>query len=220
MNYYQRYQRAVVEAELLLKDIKEKRMCGNGNVEIKGVYGGSAVPQKGSKWVILGEVYAVRATGQEYLAGNGFDPNARYISLYRLKPDGNYSDSRAPSHVITHKRFAELAKPFEALTERFVSASTLLNSEPCDIGVEFILQALGGGPTKTLFGNLRMLVTRTGLSNSYPCKWWYDKYKAIRGHFPPTGWLLFAARALDLVPKSSNGPDRATLLRLLGIPAE
>lgn len=166
----------------------------------------------GEKWFIRGEEFTVGTTHQKYFETNG-DPDTLYLSM---------RNSTGKGFVITHKAFLDKAKREEPIIERYITPNKFLSSKPCDQGIWAFGVATGyfsakGMPENPMFELTKAVAIGKVLNNSWKISDLYHNFM-VKTHEPiSTDWLLWMAKLLDLVPKTSSGPDRGTLLRLLGI---
>jgi hypothetical protein len=172
--------------------------------------------KKGTKWVFDsdGREYEVIGVGRKYLFTNG-DPDTLYLAVNDVNdPNGRF--------IVTHKRFADEAKAEKPLVERLITVGQILNAGPCIDGVRALARILGMPDAhkvedERIVFRLMQHVRPSGLNIGYSVNNLYEGYNQVFGDVAPTSWLLFIAKALNLVPKGMSQMDRKTLLRLLGI---
>lgn len=163
-----------------------------------------------TRWWIQGKEYEVRGLGRKYLFSNG-NPDTLYLAINDVKSGDGY--------IMTHSRFAQEAEPHAPRIERFVTPGQLLAAGPCEDGVlalgRFLFDKNYSGCESPVYEVTRTVIAQGKLSQAYRLQSMYDFMGQKR---IPDSWLLFVAKVLNLVPKHAiQGPDRATLLRLLGI---
>ena len=167
----------------------------------------------GQKWYLQNVGYDIRYLGQAYLFTNG-DPDARYVSLIR---DGDFV-----GFIITYKAFIREAKSKPDRVVHFISIGRIMEAGPCSSGLWDLVAMFGAdaspGSDVALSYRITTRLTHNGdISRKFTVQELYDRFVATRKYQPSAAMLLFIAKILKLVPDGSNGPGRATLLRLLGI---
>lgn len=179
--------------------------------------------KKGTKWVFDsdGREYEVAGVDRKYLFTNG-DPDTLYLAVNDVNdPNGKF--------ILTHKRFATEAKAKVDRVERFISLDMIMRNKPCWEGAVWAFYAAEILPGRLAARNLeegeedwfrlgRMAEgsNRYKMSKSMSVSKMYEKIEKGMDVVPDP-WLLFIAKALDLVPKGMSHMGRKTLLRLLGI---
>ncbi len=180
-------------------------MCGTN------IAGPIPFPAKGGeKWFIRGREFTVGTTHQKYFETNG---NSETLYLSMRGDDGT-------CYVITHKAFLDKAKREEPIVERYITPAQILDSNPCNAGVlklGFTLGVAKYGAGTHCWQVVRAIENNGHMNRKYKVSELYDWFKMSTGAEPENSYLLFLAKALNLVPRDSNGPDRGTLKRLLGI---
>jgi len=168
----------------------------------------------GQRWYLRGEWYAVCYLDQAYLFTNG-DPEARYLSLAR---DRDWS-----RFIITHKAFIREAKSKPDPVVHYITIGQIMEAGPCSSGLWDLVEMFGTDTSPELSDialayRITTHLTHNGdISRKFTVQELYDRFVARHKYRPVAARLLFIAKVLKLVPATSEGPGRATLLRLLGI---
>lgn len=166
-------------------------------------------PAKGGEhWYYKGEQFTIGTTDHHYFETSG-NPDALYVSM---------RDSAGKSWVITQKAFIDKFKREEPIVDRYIIPNQILKRKPCSEGVMALGNVLVGKREYSSAWEAALGIQKSGnMNNAFKVSELYAWYKSCYGREPANEYLLFLAKALNLVPESSNGPDRATLKRLLGI---
>jgi hypothetical protein len=162
----------------------------------------------GEQWFIKGIPYVVGIHNQQYIYGNGNDSEARYVSL--TAQDGTPC-------IITHRKFLELAKREEPSVERFITPDQIMLNKPCEEGAKALFRFLRVAYTGSPYIQGANLAASGKRSLAINIKDLYKAHYDLGYGQMQDSWLLFLAKALNLIPDRSMGVDRATLLRLLGV---
>lgn len=172
---------------------------------------------EGSTWYIEDrEIVVEHVLLQYYNNGNGETP---YLSF-------QWKDTKKWA-IITHTAFKSSAKLETKPVERHVTPRELMLGGVCSEGAYKLGVMLAGmAPGSEQIMTSASAVARITQRLVFSGKWktpmsvqhlWDKHLKMYGGDEPSNTELLYVAKVLNLVPKESAGPDRYTLLRLLGI---
>lgn len=162
----------------------------------------------GEKWYIDGKEFTIGTSGHKYFESNG-DPDKLYATM---------RDENGVLYIITEDAFLKKAVREPKLVDKHISPDKLMRADPCIGGVRALCQVLGIKDYGDTFYSMVKALTKSGeLNVQRSVNEFYGAYWRKFGEAPGDSYLLFVAKALNLVPKDSKGPDRATLCRMLGI---
>jgi len=183
-------------------------MCTNLPSAFPGKPEFQALP--GETWFIKNQPMKIISVAASYIDTSG-DPSTKYVVL---------KDGMGEHHLITRRAFMDKAKREEPLVERFISPYQIMYAGACSEGAHVLFELIGLKFENDTFLDGLTLGASGKMHNSFKVSDLYHRHcREILSSRAKTrtSWLLFIAKALDLVPQSSNMSDRPTLMRLLGI---
>lgn len=166
------------------------------------------IVDSGTVWYMDGRKIIIDQPVLHYHNTNG-DVNTKYLS-FQFQDDKSWN-------ICTHKMFAGSAKTEEPLVERFITPDQIMRKSPCMEGASTLYKYLGIPYSEDPYLNGANLAASGKRSLAMNMQSLADGHLAMGRGRMPDNWLLFLANALNLVPNMRKGPDRATILRLLGI---
>lgn len=188
------------------RDAYEKRLAAEAKAAI-------GQPTVGSKWVYMDEVLTVKQIGLKYWRSSG-DPTLEY-AVVESKLHGD-------TKLVTHKALMRDCKPWvEPPKDVYVKLASILAANPCDTGVVALGAIVANGEKHGKAWQAALALGQQNMDREFRVSSLFEAFMAMYGHEPETSWLLFLCNVSHMLPKGmTQGPDRATMKRLLGIQPE
>jgi hypothetical protein len=210
------WSRNIEKNNSLIKRLKDNTMCTSRTQYEKtldaelSALGKPVGLEIGSKWVCKGDVLTVKQTGLRYF--NNPDSNP---TMYAIVEDAD-----GQQLLMTHAAIRRDCKPWAEKPTLFVTLGGILNADPCREGLLQLCRMYGCGQlvdtNSSTFQLMQLFVGHPSINKAVSVQEFYNLYHANNGYVSGAH-LRFVCKMLNLVPRASNGPDRATMLRLLGI---